>query len=355
MDSPSEGWPNHGGAMAGRLRSHDWSGSLGAPSGWPPFLRASVDLILPAPMPMGLIWGSDNVLIYNDPFRDLIGPYDPAGFGQPLSGSAPEWLRPDHPSLASARRGASDLRAGVAAGARTVTVGLSPLHDPASSDFAGVLAVAADAAPPSARDDLAAEVGELREKLRHQVRNVLAVVRSITARTARSSETVEDFDMHLRGRIDALARSHAASLRCRDGSVDLSVLISDEILATVGRLDGRVVILGPEARLSSTAAASLGMAVHELATNAVKFGALATAGGKLTVEWSIDAATSTLALAWAEAGPGPAPGQDRHGVGSEVVDRTLPYELGARTSRTFTAQGIRCLIEVPLTARNLPG
>ena len=124
-------------------------------------------------------------------------------------------------------------------------------------------------------------------ELQHRVRNTLAVVRSITRRTAATSETIEDYAMHLEGRIEAFARAQAMATRSADASVDLEEFIREELLAHAVRDEDKAHVNGPSIRLRAKAADSIGLAVHELATNAVKYGALSGNGGHIDVSWRV--------------------------------------------------------------------
>jgi PAS domain S-box-containing protein len=126
-------------------------------------------------------------------------------------------------------------------------------------------------------------------ELQHRVRNILAVVRSIARRTGDTSATVEDYAAHLQGRISSLARTQNVLTRTPGSGVNLEELVGDELLAHAVQED-QVTIGGPAVRLQGKAAETLGLALHELATNAVKYGALAVPGGGLSVTWAIEPA-----------------------------------------------------------------
>jgi two-component system, chemotaxis family, CheB/CheR fusion protein len=191
-------------------------------------------------------------------------------------------------------------------------------------------------------------------ELQHRVRNTLAVVRSITRRTAATSETVEDYAMHLEGRIESFARTQAMATRSADAGVNLEEFVRDELLAHAVRDDEKAHIDGPPVRLQAKTAEAIGLAVHELATNAVKYGALSGDGGHIDVIWRImgDDGSQRLRLEWRESGVSVATvAPRRRGFGSELIERTLRYELDAETELEFTPGGVRCTIEVPLNER----
>jgi len=190
-------------------------------------------------------------------------------------------------------------------------------------------------------------------ELQHRVRNTLAVIRSIVRRTAESSETVEDFAGHLDGRIAAFSRVRVAMTRDPLAGFDLAELIAEELRACVAREGEQFTLCGPPVRLHPKAAESIGLAVHELATNAVKHGALAVAGGHVEVSWRQQTrqGQAWLSLDWSESGmTGRRVAQMREGFGTVLLLRTLPYDLGATVARTFAPLGFHCNISFPLAA-----
>jgi two-component system CheB/CheR fusion protein len=188
-------------------------------------------------------------------------------------------------------------------------------------------------------------------ELQHRVKNVLSVVRSIATRTLETSDTVEGFAAHFAGRIDALARTQ--TVLARDGeAVELEELVREELLAQSSQHAQQIVISGPSVRLREKAAETLGLAIHELATNAVKYGALADGSGKLSVTWqAYDTGIGPrLTFEWRESGvPLVNAKPARNGFGREMIEQGLPYDLGATTVMEFGQGGLRCVIEVVLT------
>lgn len=194
-------------------------------------------------------------------------------------------------------------------------------------------------------------------ELQHRVRNTLGVIRSMVRRTAETAGGTEDYAMHLEGRIDAFGRVQSAVTRAPFAGVELEHLIANELVAHAAREGEGVHLEGPPVRLKPKAAETLGLAIHELATNAVKFGALSASGGTLAVTWRVerqDDERSRLVVEWKEQGladPPSAPA--RRGFGTDLLERTLAYELRARARRNFEPDGVRCIIEVPLTPRTI--
>lgn len=189
-------------------------------------------------------------------------------------------------------------------------------------------------------------------ELQHRVRNTLAVIRSIAQRTAATSDTVEAMSAHLQGRIGAFSRVQAVVTRSPEAGVDLTTLVEDELLAYAAKESETLRIKGPPIWLRPRAAESLSLAIHELTTNAVKYGALASERGGIAVEWGRTTepdGSESLRLRWQESGVDHVdPEPPRRGFGLELLQRSLPYDLDAETEVEFRPHGLRFELRMPL-------
>jgi two-component sensor histidine kinase len=186
-------------------------------------------------------------------------------------------------------------------------------------------------------------------ELQHRMRNVLGLVRSLARRTAETSPSVEEYSAHLEGRISALARTQAFAMRQPHDGVSLEELVDAELIAHAAR-DANVKTAGPAVRLRPKAAETLGLALHELTTNAMKFGALSVPEGRLTITWrkELEREAPCVRLEWVEEGV--ALRQPTHlGFGRDLIERVVPYELRGASRLAFEADGARCMIDIPLT------
>ncbi len=211
------------------------------------------------------------------------------------------------------------------------------------------------ARPKTAPDEFGRITQAAFAELQHRVRNTLAVVRSIARRTADRSESVEQLISHFEGRLNAFSRIQSALARTVGTGVDLRTIVEDELLAVAAREGEHLHIEGPDLCLGPRPAESLGLAVHELATNAVKYGALSAAHGHIRLQWKRIAGKSgeMLHLEWVETGLDQKPAPMREGFGHEMLKRTLPYELGADTKVVFTDDGLRFTLAMPLAPEML--
>jgi PAS domain S-box-containing protein len=199
------------------------------------------------------------------------------------------------------------------------------------------------------RDITASKHAEERQRmllaeLNHRVKNSLASVLSISARTARNSRTIEDFREAFDGRIRALARAHELLAATSWAGADLRAVVQAE-LTPYGR-DGRIKISGEPVTLPASAALILGIAFHELATNEAKYGAFSTGSGEVAVAWRKEG--RMLCVRWAERnGPKVKPPASR-GFGLRALEQGLTNELQGRARIDFPGSGVRCTLEIPL-------
>jgi PAS domain S-box-containing protein len=221
----------------------------------------------------------------------------------------------------------------------------TPLHDEAGK-LVGAVNMLVDITERKRSEE---QQALLVRELHHRVKNTLATVQAIMGSTARSSETIEDFKTALIGRIGALAKTHRL-LTDEAGAVSFGDLLHNELDAFDDGTDGRITITGPDVTLTSQLAVSLGMAVHELTTNAAKYGSLSVFGGKVDVTWSviIEAARRTLNFDWVESGGPQVARPTRQGFGSRLLEFVLPGQIQALATIDYRREGIRMHCAVPM-------
>jgi PAS domain S-box-containing protein len=189
----------------------------------------------------------------------------------------------------------------------------------------------------------------LQAELQHRVRNVLAMIASVVSR-ADIQGTAADLRAALSGRVAAMARTQALLTRSEDTEVDVEAMVRDELLAQSAG-EHVVNIHGPAVQLSPKAAEVLTLAIHELATNAVKYGALSQAAGRIDVSWQIVAHEDRdcFDLEWQESGVDIPPATDRKvGFGTQLITRRVPYELRGEGKLELKPTGLHCRISFPL-------
>jgi two-component system, chemotaxis family, CheB/CheR fusion protein len=188
-------------------------------------------------------------------------------------------------------------------------------------------------------------------ELDHRVKNILAVISSVITQTLKTSATPGAFAADIEGRIAAVARAHSRLTDDGRGAASLKELIATELAPYKGTI-ANIRIEGPPVALTPKAGLALAMAIHELASNAAKYGALSKPTGVLSVKWQIETKeVSLLNFSWIESG-GPAIGgpPSRRGFGTTLIERTLSHEFDATVKRDFLSSGLKCSIAIPLTS-----
>jgi len=192
-------------------------------------------------------------------------------------------------------------------------------------------------------------------ELQHRVRNIMAVVRSVATRSGERAASVHEYAELLAGRLLALSRVQTLLTRAANVSVRLRSIVLDEI-SVQAQHEGQYEVDGPDVDISPKAAEVLTLALHELSTNALKYGALSDPEGKVSVRWEIVDKNHTpwLSLDWIEKGAGvrtPTPDKPRRrGFGSELIEGRIPYELKGRGRLVIGQGGAECHLEFPLKA-----
>lgn len=184
----------------------------------------------------------------------------------------------------------------------------------------------------------------LNEELNHRVKNILAVIKSLVVHPGKDDQTLEDYVDALRGRIQALAYAHDQVVR-GDGGGALIDLLNAEL--TPYR-DARtsIVMEGPPVWLDTRAFSVMALMLHELSTNAAKYGALSRAGGTLTVRWSFNA-LSGCEIEWSESGGPPVKPPSRRGFGTVLIDRSIPFDLGGESDVQYLPEGVKARFRIP--------
>ena len=192
-------------------------------------------------------------------------------------------------------------------------------------------------------------LGTLVDELNHRVRNMLQVVSAIAGHTLREAGSVEEFGVTFTGRLKALAAAHELVSRSGWSSVPLQDLIEKELLP-YGSGSGRLVMEGAPAWLKPRAALSVGMVLHEMATNAAKHGALSAEGGRVSIAWAMEGEgdAARLVMRWTETGgPKTTLPPQRRGFGSKRIERQLRNDLGGEFELSFEEAGLRARMELP--------
>lgn len=182
------------------------------------------------------------------------------------------------------------------------------------------------------------------DELNHRVKNMLSVVQSLARQTIGRSGDPAAAQRAFEGRLGALARAHDTLTRVHWEKATLADVAEGSIDAC--GVANRVAAAGPEVWVDSRMAVTLAMALHELCTNAIKYGALSNADGRVDFRWRVEAGTAPrLVLHWCERGGPPVTPPERRGFGTRMLERALAGDLKADVRLDFAPEGLECIIE----------
>lgn len=185
-------------------------------------------------------------------------------------------------------------------------------------------------------------------ELDHRVKNVLARVAVVARRTRERSSSMVEFVKALDGRIHSMAAAHSLLSQSRWHGVGLADLVRDQLAPYA--TGANVIVSGPNISLNAAVTQALAMVLHELVTNAAKYGALAATEGQVSVSWSEPSAgadTANLTIVWKETGGPPAAAPFESGFGTTLIRDLVPHELGGKVDMSFGSEGLICTIEFP--------
>jgi two-component sensor histidine kinase len=369
-DNEMHSWLGDG-EVAALIRERDWSRSpLGPIQNWPHNLRTALDICLHSSSPVAVYWGSELITLYNDVCAGYIGDRHPNALGMRASDLYYDIWGSVGPVFTTA------FHEGISTGSRNQPLPINqdgyykelrfdftanPVRDD-DGNVAGLLVICFEITDHlRTASALTAEMGELQRmqshqrllmaELQHRTRNLLAVVRAIAAQSFEGQIEDAALESFLQ-RLSALGRVQGLISRAECDRVSLADIVWAELEAYAPSARARLEVHGPTVRLSSHQVQTVALALHELVTNAVKYGALRAAGGRLSITWETWLSANgrqRLALLWRESGVEmPDQALIRRGQGRELIENSLRFSLHAETQLVFSSDGVWCRIELPV-------
>jgi PAS domain S-box-containing protein len=240
----------------------------------------------------------------------------------------------------------SETRVDLGSTVRWYDIHMEPLRDPGGG-IAGLTCAAVDI---TERKEGEAHLRLLMRELTHRSKNLLAVIQAMARQTARHSGTIEGFLEQFSARLQALATSHDLLVQESWYGASLLELVRTQLGHYLDRNGSQIALAGPSVLLKPEAAQSLGLALHELATNAAKYGALSAPGGAVQIVWRrLPAAEGEgIEIVWSEKDGPRVKEPERRGFGSLVIERNLSRSLDAEVDLTFRPEGVNCRMVIPL-------
>lgn len=190
----------------------------------------------------------------------------------------------------------------------------------------------------------------LNRELSHRMKNTLAMVQAIASQSLRNVTDIEAAKHALAERLIALGKAHDILLTGQRESAEIAAVLTSALSLHDDQQPGRFHLSGPDIVIGSKAALSLALMVHELATNAAKYGALSRPDGRVTVAWSVAADEDDMIhLTWSERGGPPVHPPTRKGFGSRLIERGLAGAVGGEVSLAYEPDGLVCRVTAPLS------
>lgn len=249
-----------------------------------------------------------------------------------------------HEVLASGQPRRAEFAFTEGPGARWYDVHIEPLRDEAGS-VVGLTCASVDV---TERKEGEAHLRLLLRELTHRSKNLLAVIQAMARQTARHAGSIDAFLSQFGARLQGMASSHDLLVRESWYGASLGELVRSQLAAYVERGQEQIVFKGPDVALKPEAAQNLGLALHELAINAKKFGALSVPDGRVLISWGRDdGEVNAVALNWLEQFGPKVKARRKRGFGSLVIERNLARSLDAKVDLDFEPDGVRCRIVIP--------
>src|SRR6185312_722503 len=196
-----------------------------------------------------------------------------------------------------------------------------------------------------------ARIRLLMRELTHRSKNLLTVIQAIMRQTASNSSSFADFETRFSARLDSLAGSHDLLVREDWQGAAMRELVRSQLGHYTDRGGSQIELTGEPLQIRPDAAQHIGMALHELATNAAKYGALSIPTGKVHVSWTVRTSPdgkSICHLSWEETGGPPVERPSRRGFGRVVIERTVARALGGEVCIDYAETGLRWMLRFPV-------
>ena len=229
------------------------------------------------------------------------------------------------------------------AGRKTMLVTARTLHHPDRPSHS-LLVVFVDVTDRRRRE---AAKDMLFGELRHRIKNLLAVAQSIARHTATEGRTAEEFRDDFLGRFGALVEAQDLAFS-EQGGTGLAELVTRILSPYSSRGEAVVIEPGPDVELGPRTIMALSMVLHELATNAAKYGALSTPAGQVRINWQLEDDNTQLRIEWAESGGPSVTGPSAAGYGTRLIQSTTTYNLGGHVEQKYEAGGLTSVIVIPV-------
>jgi two-component sensor histidine kinase len=330
--------------MADAILAFPWESSvLGPIDGWPDVLKTTVATMLESRFPQCVVWGDELITLPNEAFLPILGD-KPAALGRVFSEVWAEVWSDVAPIAAAAFRGEAtfveDLPLVVDRGGGPEEAWFTFCYSPIRDEHGQVRGLLDTVIETTSAVKAHAQARLLADELAHRMKNVLAVFQSIAHQTFRTCEGEEAHRL-LDERLAALSAAQDVLTQSDWTSASLRDVVEGALAPHIGLRDG-IALSGPPIALGSRQALALALAVNELATNSLKYGALSSSGGQIVIDWDVDRREpdDLFRWRWREAGGPSVMPPTRRGFGSRLIERVFPADFGGVIQTEYHPEGL---------------
>lgn len=340
------GFPYGQSVMAAAVRAFDWEANpLGPMEHWPASLKTVVSLMLESEFPKALVWGPELITLHNDAFLEILG-HKPPALGRPFSEIWAEVWDTIGPIADRAFAGEATYiadfplvvnRSGVDEQAY-FTFCYSPVRDETGAAVGMMDTVIETTSTVVAKQTDTV----LRRELVHRVKNIIAVTSSVVNSSLRNAVSLDDAQVSVSQRIDALGRAQSLM-----AEVQSEITVDNVIRDTLAPLTEdweRLTLDGPHVVLQPQHNMALSLALYELGTNALKYGALLGTTGKVAISWAMEP-SGDFSFEWREIGGPPVSPPSRTGFGSRLTSKIVPAYFSGQGQLDYQPSGIRYVLQ----------
>lgn len=357
-----------GGRMAEAILAFDWAGtSIGPIHAWPRALKSAVQMAVSSRQAICMFWGRDLNMIYNDAYAPILGEKEAGALGQPAQVIWSDVWNDIAPIIREALSGkgtwGEDLPLLMTRNGYEEQTYWSFSYSPIYSDdgtVGGMINITTEttssvenkaklnqnvieASEQSERQArLDAQQRVIQREMAHRIKNILSMTLAVVSQTMRHAVSLEEATDALVKRISALSNAQDVLTNARFEEADIHSIIG-QVLAPHVSAEGRINLSGPSAMVPAPAALGMALAVHELATNAAKYGALSNDSGSVSLRWAVTE-NGAFQMEWLEAGGPEVSAPTRSGFGSRLMKRIVPGYFAGTGESFYDPTGFRYVL-----------
>lgn len=353
MSSVTDDFLTGGGAMADSIRSHDCAASpLGVTAGWPAALKVAVGMMVGSHFPQCIFWGPELISIYNDAYKPMLGA-KPEALGRPFREVWPEVWDELRPIATKAMAGEAsffeDMPLVIERYGRPEQAWFTFCYSPIRDETGTIVGIIDTVIETTAKVETERNSRLLNAELAHRMKNVMAMVSAVASQTFRSAHSLEEAQKTFGERIATLGQAHSILTQSSWSGAPIGAVVSGA-LAPHGVDPTRLSASGPSVELAADHALTLALAMNELITNAIKYGALSTDSGRVDLSWQagLGGSGETFRLDWVESGGPAVVAPKRVGFGSRLIERVVAQKFDGDVQIDYAVDGFRYSLETTM-------